>query len=176
MAETLIAAGVDINTPSANGTHILPFSIINGRDQFALFLIERGADPNGSLGGIRALHAAVGAVGPWMGGFGGLGIPVNRRLPVHTRGPCGGVARPRCGPERAHHNIGHDHVLCGVPEEGRVIDASPSSTPTRNSLPMSRNSEPSATRTWSISFSLVQSRLSKKDTMSASRIQFTSPR
>ena len=82
MAETLIAAGVDINTPSTNGTHILPFSIINGRDQFALFLIERGADPNGSLGGIRALHAAVGAVGPWMGGFGGLGIPVNRRLPV----------------------------------------------------------------------------------------------
>ena len=82
MAETLIAAGVDINTPSANGTHILPFSIINGRDQFALFLIERGADPNGSLGGIRALHAAVGAVGPWMGGFGGLGISVNRRLPV----------------------------------------------------------------------------------------------
>ena len=82
MAETLIAAGVDVNSPSADGTHILPFAIIGGRDRFALFLIERGADPNGSMGDIRALHAAVGAVGPWMGGFGGRGIPVNRRLPV----------------------------------------------------------------------------------------------
>ena len=82
MAETLIAAGVDINTPGATGTHILPFSIINGQDQFALFLLDRGADPNGSMGGMRALHAAVGAVAPWMGGFGGRGIPVNRRLPV----------------------------------------------------------------------------------------------
>ena len=82
MAETLIAVGVDINAPGATGTHILPFSIINGRDQFALFLLERGADPNGSMDGMRALHVAVGAVSPWVGGFGGRGIAVNRKLPV----------------------------------------------------------------------------------------------
>ena len=79
MAETLLAAGVDINTPGGTGTHILPFSIVNGRDQFALFLVEHGADPNGSMGGIRALHAAAGALSPWMG-FGARGIPVPRRL------------------------------------------------------------------------------------------------
>ena len=82
MAETLIAAGVDINTTSTTGPHILPFTIIGGQDQFALFLLEHGADPNGSMSGIRALHAAVGALGPWMGGFGFGGIRVDRRLPV----------------------------------------------------------------------------------------------
>ena len=82
MAETLIAAGVDVNIPSADGTHVLPFAIISGQDQFAFFLLDRGADPNGSIGGIRALHAAAGSVGPWRGGSRGRGIPVQRRLPV----------------------------------------------------------------------------------------------
>jgi hypothetical protein len=40
---------------------------------------------------------------------------------------------------------------------------------------MSRISDPSATRIWSSSFSLLRSKLSKKDTMSASRIQLTLP-
>ena len=82
MARTLIAAGVDINTPSAEGTHILPFAIVNGQDAFALFLLDEGADPNGSMRGIRALHAAVGSVGAWRGGFGRGGIPRHRRLPI----------------------------------------------------------------------------------------------
>ena len=95
MAETLIAAGVDVNDTGVDGTHALPFAIVNGHDAFALFLLEQGADPNGSLGGVRALHAAVGPVFTWLGdwsrrhGGGGLysrfgrtGIDPDRRLPL----------------------------------------------------------------------------------------------
>ncbi len=48
--------------------------------------------------------------------------------------------------------------------------------PTCKHLPMSRKSDPSPTRVWSSSTSAVRSTLSKQDTMSASRIQFSSPR
>ena len=67
VAELLIDAGVEVNTPSSDGTHILPFAVISGQDTFALFLLEHGADPNGRMGGVRALHAAVGNVGTWLG-------------------------------------------------------------------------------------------------------------
>ena len=66
MAEALIAAGVDVNTTSDDGTHVLPFAIVSGRDEFALFLLERGADPNGRMGGVSALHAAAGGVSTWL--------------------------------------------------------------------------------------------------------------
>ncbi|MGE3507535.1 MAG: ankyrin repeat domain-containing protein, partial [Vicinamibacterales bacterium] len=44
----------------------LPFSIISGQVDFALFLLEQGADPNGALGGMRALHTAAGTSGLWL--------------------------------------------------------------------------------------------------------------
>ena len=66
-AEALIAASVDLNEPSGDGTHILPFAIVSGQDTFALFLLEHGADPNGLMNGVSALHAAAGNVGMWLG-------------------------------------------------------------------------------------------------------------
>ena len=86
MAKTLIAAGVDVNELSADGTHVLPFAIVRGQLPFALFLLEQGADPNGSMSGVHALHAAAGSVWIWLtdwyarhggsrlgAGFGGMG-------------------------------------------------------------------------------------------------------
>ena len=62
------------------------FAIVRGQLPFALFLLEQGADPNGSIGGVHALHAAAGSVGTWLldwyahhggsrlgAGFGGMG-------------------------------------------------------------------------------------------------------
>ena len=66
-AATLIAAGSEVDEPSADGTHVLPYSIVSGQDAFALYLLEQGADPNGAMGGVSALHAAAGNVGPWLG-------------------------------------------------------------------------------------------------------------
>jgi len=66
MADVLIEAGVDINTPSQDGTHVLAYSIAAGRSAFALFLLERGADPNSWMGGVSALHAAAGGVSTWL--------------------------------------------------------------------------------------------------------------
>ena len=54
--------------------------------------------------------------------------------------------------------------------------SSPSRTPTCRHLPMSLISDSSAIRSRSISISILRSMLSKKDTMSASRRKFTSPR
>ena len=65
-ARALLAAGVDVNVPSADGTHVLPFAIVNGQDAFALFLLDEGADPEGGMNGVRALHAAAGGVGLWL--------------------------------------------------------------------------------------------------------------
>ena len=67
MAEILLAAGVAIDATGVDGTHPLPYAIITRQDAFARFLLEQGADPNGSMGGIRALHAAAGSVAPWLG-------------------------------------------------------------------------------------------------------------
>ena len=72
MARLLLAAGVDVNHTGVDGTHALPYAIVRGRDRFARFLLEAGADPNGSMGGVPALHAAVGRVDTWLG-------PWNRR-------------------------------------------------------------------------------------------------
>jgi len=93
--KTLIAAGVDVNETGADGTHALPFAIVSSQDQVALFLLEHGADPNGSMGGVRALHAAAGSVGTWLGDwyrrhgrdnyFGEYdrrGLDPSRRLPI----------------------------------------------------------------------------------------------
>ena len=67
IAEALLAAGVDLNDRSNDDTHVLPFAIVSGQDAFALFLLQHGADPNGTINGIPALHAAAGNVGVWLG-------------------------------------------------------------------------------------------------------------
>ena len=97
MAERLIAAGVDVNEPGGDGTQALPYAIAAGQDAFAMFLLEQGADPNSSMAGIRALHAAAGSVYYWLGdwsrrhGYGGsylrggfsrVTLPPERRLPL----------------------------------------------------------------------------------------------
>ena len=65
-AKALIAAGVDVNETGTDDTHALPYAIIARQDEFALFLLEQGADPNGWMGGLRALHAASGPVNTWL--------------------------------------------------------------------------------------------------------------
>ncbi len=66
MATILLAAGVNANETGADNTHALPLAIIKGQTDFALFLLDHGADPNGDLDGIKALHAAAGSVDLWM--------------------------------------------------------------------------------------------------------------
>ena len=94
-ATALIAAGVDIDETGADDTHALPYAIIMGQDEFALFLLDHGADPNGWMGGVRALHTAVGSVNTWLedwarqhdrnasyigNSFGRQTLPASRRL------------------------------------------------------------------------------------------------
>ena len=66
MAEALLAAGIEVDATSADGTHVLPFAIAAGRSEFALFLLEEGTDPNGWMGGVSALHSAAGGVATWL--------------------------------------------------------------------------------------------------------------
>jgi uncharacterized protein len=89
MARMLIAAGVNVNEPGGDGTAVLPFSIVAGQPDFALFLLEQGADPNGAMNGVRALHAAVGNVNTWLdewtrknGRLGRGGLSAEQRLPL----------------------------------------------------------------------------------------------
>ena len=86
MAEILIAAGVDVNETGVDNTHALVYAIVIGRDAFALYLLEQGADPNGSMGGARALHAAVGSVTTWHGDWRRRHGDSRRRSPFGRRG------------------------------------------------------------------------------------------
>jgi ankyrin repeat protein len=79
MAKVLIAAGVNVNETGPDGTSVLPFAINAGQAAFAMFLLEQGANPEGVMGGVRALHTAVGGAGGWLadwgrahGGFGAV--------------------------------------------------------------------------------------------------------
>ena len=66
MARLLLEAGVDVDHTGVDGTHALPYAIVRGHDAFARFLLDQGADPNGAMGGVTALHAAVGRVDTWL--------------------------------------------------------------------------------------------------------------
>jgi ankyrin repeat protein len=66
MAKTLLAAGVHVDEAGSDGIHALPLSIVVGQADFALFLLDQGADPNAAMAGLRALHAAVASVRPWL--------------------------------------------------------------------------------------------------------------
>jgi uncharacterized protein len=91
-AKTLIAAGVKVNETGSDGTHPLPFAIVRGQGAFALFLLDQGADPNGGLGGIRALHAAAASANSWLTAWnaahpaGGAGGARGRGMQVGGRG------------------------------------------------------------------------------------------
>ena len=65
-ADVLLAAGADVNRSGSDGTHALPLAILYLQDRFALYLLEQGADPDGSLHGVPALHVAAGDVTHWI--------------------------------------------------------------------------------------------------------------
>jgi ankyrin repeat protein len=62
----LLAAGVDVNERGSDGTHALPLAIVSGHDDLAMFLLDQKADPNGTMFGVSALHAASGSVDLWL--------------------------------------------------------------------------------------------------------------
>jgi ankyrin repeat protein len=70
MAKILLAAGARVNDTGSDRTHALPLAIISRHEKFALFLLEQGADPNGAIDGVPALHAAAGNVSTWLAGWG----------------------------------------------------------------------------------------------------------
>jgi ankyrin repeat protein len=67
IAKALIAAGVSVNETGSDGTHVLPYSLVLGYGDFAMFLLKQGADPDSTIDGVRALHAAAGLVSTWLG-------------------------------------------------------------------------------------------------------------
>ena len=90
MAATLLATGVNVNDTGSDGTHVLPFSIVLGQTEFAHFLLERGADPNATVAGVSALHAATGHVVFWLAEWHqkhgaasrGTGLTPRQRIPL----------------------------------------------------------------------------------------------
>ena len=67
LAETLIAAGVNVNETGVDGTHALPYAIVNGHYEFWLFLLREGTNPENLIGEISALHSSAGCVSTWFG-------------------------------------------------------------------------------------------------------------
>jgi ankyrin repeat protein len=65
-AKILVTGGAEINEPGSDGTQALPLAIVSGRDAMASFLLDAGADPNSSMYGVSALHAAAGDVDTWL--------------------------------------------------------------------------------------------------------------
>ena len=65
-AKVLLAAGGRVNDTGSDGAHPLAYAIVVGQSAFARFLLEQGADPNGAIDGVTALHAASGPVDIWM--------------------------------------------------------------------------------------------------------------
>ena len=89
-ATALIAAGADVNQPGVDGTHTLPLAIVSGHDELARFLLDWDANPNGTMHGIGALHAAVGNVDMWLRDW-----LRSRRVSVFTRATAGLEASSR---------------------------------------------------------------------------------
>ena len=65
-AGMLLAAGAGVDDTGADGAHPLAYAVIVGQSAFAHFLLEHGADPNGAVDGVTALHAAAGPVNTWL--------------------------------------------------------------------------------------------------------------
>ena len=90
-ARLLLAAGAGVDETGSDGAHPLAYAVVVGQSAFAHFLLERGADPNGAVDGVTALHAAAGPVGTWLkawnrkhGGAGARGgrLALRERLPL----------------------------------------------------------------------------------------------
>ena len=88
-ANILLAAGARVNDTGSDGTHPLAYAIVVGQSAFAHFLLQHGADPNGAVGGVTALHAAAGPVATWLktwnrrhGGARGGQVTLHERLPL----------------------------------------------------------------------------------------------
>ena len=58
-AKVLIRGGADVNETLPSGTSALVVAAHSGHGPFAIYLLEKGADPNAGGAGYRALHAAV---------------------------------------------------------------------------------------------------------------------
>jgi len=84
MARILLAAGASVNETGPEAMHVLPYSIIAGRPAFAEFLLEQGANPDGAMAGIPALHAAVAPISVWLGEW-------TRRFGGEALAPGGGL-------------------------------------------------------------------------------------
>src|SRR5262249_49498811 len=69
MAKILFAAGVKPSETGSDDTHALPLSIVKGHSDFAQFLLDQGANPDDTIDGIPALHAASGAIDLWLGNW-----------------------------------------------------------------------------------------------------------
>jgi ankyrin repeat protein len=79
IAKLLLARGLPVNETGPDRVHALPYAALSGQDAFALFLLEQGADPNATLSGVTALHAASGAAGQFVADWqrrrsGGVGL------------------------------------------------------------------------------------------------------
>ena len=94
IAKILLAAGVSVNEVGPDRVHALPYAALSGQNAFALFLLDQGADPNATLSGVTALHAASGNalqfVADWQRArSGGVGLGTG----FTGFGPGGGGAR-----------------------------------------------------------------------------------
>ena len=65
-ARVLLAAGARVDDRGSDGAHPLAYAAIVGQSAFAHFLLEQGADANGAVDGVTALHAAAGPVATWL--------------------------------------------------------------------------------------------------------------
>jgi ankyrin repeat protein len=79
IGKLLVARGVPVNETGGNRVHALPYAALSGQDAFALFLLEQGADPNATLSGVTALHAASGGAAQFIADWqrarsGGVGL------------------------------------------------------------------------------------------------------
>jgi ankyrin repeat protein len=57
--EELLSAGADVNDRAADGTSALVVAAHSGHGALAIFLLEKGADPNADGSGYSALHIAI---------------------------------------------------------------------------------------------------------------------
>ena len=65
-ATVLLDAGAAMDEPGSDGTHALPLAVVSGHADVALLLLDRGANPDATMFGISALHAAAGNVDMWL--------------------------------------------------------------------------------------------------------------